>query len=143
MLVPGTADYTGGMKIDNLKTLPPPTFESLLSVVYYSYGSSELSEKGLDELDRVITFLDNNPDVGVKVNAYTDARGSTAGNQKLSERRAKAVMTYLVSQGIDKNRIITNGFGESNPVNKCTDGVPCTEAEHAQNRRVEILISDK
>ena len=143
VLVPGTADYTGGMKIDNLKTLPPPTFESLLSVVYYSYGSSELSEKGLDELDRVITFLDNNPDVGVKVNAYTDARGSTAGNQKLSERRAKAVMTYLVSQGIDKNRIITNGFGESNPVNKCTDGVPCTEAEHAQNRRVEILISDK
>ncbi len=146
---PGQFMTVGGIeggpvtRIDKLRNEPGDKNEALLTVVYYQYKSAELTEAGLDELDKVITFLDNNPDVNVSLNAYTDARGTAATNQKLSEKRAKAVRDYLVSQGIENSRIQARGLGETNLVNKCKDGVPCSEAEHAENRRVEIFITDK
>ena len=130
-------------RLDKLRNDQGERTEALLTVVFYQYKSAELTDAGLDELDRVITFLDNNPDINVNLNAYTDSRGSSASNKKLSERRAKSVKDYLVSQGIEATRIQATGLGETNLLNKCADGVPCTEAEHAQNRRVEIFITEK
>jgi outer membrane protein OmpA-like peptidoglycan-associated protein len=144
----GPAMSVGGIeggpvaRIDKLNNGQGGKNEALLTVVYYQYRSAELTDAGLDELDRVITFLDNNPDVSVNLNAYTDSRGSAGFNQKLSEKRAKAVRDYLVSQGIEASRVNAKGYGEENLVNKCADGVKCSDAEHAQNRRVEIFITD-
>ena len=59
---------------------------------------------------------------------------------KLSDRRAKSTMNWIISQGIAKNRLKAKGYGESRLVNRCKDGVPCTEEEHQQNRRSEFII---
>ena len=59
---------------------------------------------------------------------------------KLSEKRGKSVIDYLVSKGISASRVNAQAFGETQPVNKCVDGVPCTKAEYAANRRTESIV---
>ena len=72
--------------------------------------------------------------------SHTDSRGPASYNMKLSEKRGKSVIDYLVSKGISTSRINAQAFGETQLVNKCKDGVPCTKAEHALNRRTETII---
>jgi len=62
---------------------------------------------------------------------------------RLSERRAKSVVDYIISRGISPERIVSKGYGETRLVNDCGNGVKCTEEEHQQNRRTEILILEK
>ena len=73
--------------------------------------------------------------------AHTDNRGSDEYNLKLSDQRAKAVVQYVISQGISKDRITGQGFGETEPKVDC--GANCTEEQHAQNRRNEFKIVKK
>jgi outer membrane protein OmpA-like peptidoglycan-associated protein len=61
-------------------------------------------------------------------------------NSALSERRAKSTAAWLPKNGIEASRITDRGFGESQLVNQCSDGVKCTEAEHQANRRSEFII---
>ena len=72
--------------------------------------------------------------------AHCDSRESPLYNLQLSENRAKATIDYLVAKGINRNRLTAKGYGESRPVNRCVDGVECSEAEHQQNRRTEFKI---
>ena len=81
-----------------------------------------------------------NSTVDVQVKSHTDSRGPASYNMKLSEKRGKSVIDYLTSKGINLSRIQAQAFGETQPVNKCVDGVACTNAEHAQNRRTETII---
>lgn len=67
-------------------------------------------------------------------------RGTTKDNQDLSERRAKAVVDYLISKGINASQLYAKGFGESRLLNNCKDGVACSEAEHAVNRRTTFRV---
>ena len=67
-------------------------------------------------------------------------KGKSGYNQKLSERRAKASMQYLIDRGINKNRLNAQGLGESQPINKCNDNTECSEEEHQKNRRTEFII---
>jgi OOP family OmpA-OmpF porin len=85
-------------------------------------------------VDEAVRLMNDKSDLRVSVEGHTDSIGSDAYNQRLSERRAKAVRDYMISQGIDASRITTRGFGESKPVadNK-------TAAGRAENRRVEII----
>ena len=76
----------------------------------------------------------------VELASHTDARGSDAFNQELSDRRAKAVADYLISKGIRPAQLVAKGYGESKLLNKCENGVECTEAEHLQNRRTEFRV---
>ena len=62
-------------------------------------------------------------------------------NRSLSQRRAEATVEYITAQGISADRLQAKGFGESNPVNKCSDGVKCPEEEHQANRRSEFIVS--
>jgi len=59
---------------------------------------------------------------------------------KLSEKRGKSVIDYLAGKGIVASRVSANAYGETQLVNKCADGVKCTKAEHAVNRRTEIIV---
>ena len=84
--------------------------------------------------------MEKNASLKIEVSAYTDSRGSSDYNMKLSNRRAKSTIDYLVSKGIERSRISGKGYGESNMVNKCVNGVECSEDAHQKNRRTEITF---
>ena len=89
--------------------------------------------------------MKDNLDIKVVVRSHTDARASAEYNQTLSQNRANAAVDYVVSQGIARDRISGKGYGETKLLNKCADGVSCTEAEHSINRRteMEVICNDK
>ena len=83
------------------------------------------------------------PDLEMRVESHTDARGSDEYNMALSKRRAKAASDYLISKGIDPSRIIDKGYGETKLLNKCTNGVECAEEQHEVNRRSIVKVVRK
>ena len=72
--------------------------------------------------------------------SHTDSRGNDAYNLSLSQQRANAVVNYLATKGIARSRMAAKGYGETRLVNKCSNGVQCTDEEHARNRRTEFRI---
>jgi outer membrane protein OmpA-like peptidoglycan-associated protein len=77
----------------------------------------------------------------IDIRSHTDSRQTHAYNQKLSDRRAKSTMQWLISKGISADRLTAKGYGETQLVNKCADGVQCSEAEHQLNRRSQFIIT--
>jgi outer membrane protein OmpA-like peptidoglycan-associated protein len=115
-----------------------------LKPIYFEYGHFDIGPRAAIELEKVIAVLRKYPDVKLEIRSHTDSRSSAAFNLKLSEKRAKATRDYIIDSGIDPNRITAKGYGETQLVNRCKDGVKCTEMEHRQNRRSEfIIIQDK
>jgi OmpA-OmpF porin, OOP family len=78
--------------------------------------------------------------VAVAIESHTDSRGKNVSNKDLSNRRAKAVTSYLISKGINSSQLVGSGFGETRLINRCKDGVVCSEAEHRQNRRTTFRV---
>lgn len=109
--------------------------------INYELGSARLTAESRTIIDnRLLTLMRERPNISVELNAHTDSRGSASSNQSLSERRAQSVVNYLVSKGINRSRLVGKGYGESRLKNRCADGVSCTEAEHAANRRTEFRV---
>ena len=106
--------------------------------VYFGFDKSNITEEAAKELDKLVIIMNENASLKIKISSYTDARGSSAYNLKLSNRRAKSTIDYLVSQGIDRSRISGKGYGEAQMVNKCVNGVQCSENAHSKNRRTEF-----
>ena len=100
----------------------------------FDFNRAEVNPSGRDILDHAVKVLRDNPNLRVTVEGHTDSVGSAAYNQKLSERRAQAVKRYLVRQGIDPSRIMTEGYGKSRPIASNE-----TEEGRAQNRRADII----
>lgn len=113
------------------------------SVGYYDYNKHNLNADALAELNKVAVYLKKNPDMNACLAAHADARGSDRYNLRLSEKRAKAARDYLIRQGIGPQRITTIGEGKTKLKNKCSGGMPCSEEEHRQNRRVEVSVTVK
>lgn len=84
--------------------------------------------------------MKDKPNIRVEISSHTDSRGSSDVNKTLSQARAESVVNYLESKGITKSRLLANGYGEDRPINRCTNGVPCSETEHQENRRVEFRV---
>lgn len=112
-----------------------------LENVYYDFDKYNIRKDARVELDKVVDFLKQNPDVLAELGSHTDCRGSFAYNDRLSERRSNSAVKYIVERGISKDRITAKGYGEYQLVNKCADGVPCSEQEHQDNRRTEVKIT--
>jgi outer membrane protein OmpA-like peptidoglycan-associated protein len=108
--------------------------------ILFDVDKTVIKTESKKELNKLIQFMKDNPAVKVELGSHTDSRSSSEYNQTLSESRAKASMDYVVSQGIAKDRITGIGYGESKLLNKCAEGVNCTEAEHALNRRTEMKM---
>ncbi len=106
-----------------------------LEGVHFRTNSAELTPASTATLDRAVAALKKRPDIRVEVAAHTDSRGSAAYNLKLSERRAKSVMEYLISHGVDASRLTSRGYGESQPV-----ASNATPEGRAMNRRVELRV---
>lgn len=109
--------------------------------IYYELNKFELTEASKAELDRVAAVLIDNPGLSIELGSHTDSRGSAAYNQNLSENRAKSSYNYLLGRGVTKERMTFVGYGESRLINRCADGVACSDEEHAANRRTEYLIN--
>lgn len=92
------------------------------------------------ELNRLVQFMKDNPSVRIEISSHTDARGSNDYNKTLSQNRASAARDYIASQGIDANRVVGIGYGETRLLNRCADGVDCSAAEHQINRRTEMKV---
>jgi len=108
--------------------------------VYFAYDKWDLNPTSKSELDRLAKDMQENPSVNLEMKSHTDSRGPASYNMKLSEKRGKSVLDYLTAKGISASRVNAQAFGETQPVNKCKDGVKCTEAEYALNRRTETLV---
>jgi len=107
----------------------------VLNNIFFNTSSYQLEDKSRTELDKVVTFLQKNPDVRIEFGGHTDDVGADKDNMQLSLKRAEAVYQYILSRGIDPARLKYKGYGETRPV---ADNA--TEEGRRQNRRIEFLI---
>lgn len=115
-----------------------------ISNIYYDYNKANIRPDAALVLDTLVTLLKENPEVKVELGSHTDSRGNDQYNMILSQKRAESCVNYLVSKGIDQSRLSAKGYGETQLVNNCGNGVPCTEEEHQKNRRTTFkVLSDK
>ncbi|WP_315191511.1 OmpA family protein [Capnocytophaga sputigena] len=108
--------------------------------IYFDYDKANIRKDAAEELAKIVAIMKEHPTMKVDVRLHTDSRGSDKYNLALSQRRAKSTIKWIVSHGIKKNRITGKGYGETQLVNGCSNGVPCTEEEHQANRRSEFII---
>jgi len=113
----------------------------VLENIYYDFDKWNIRSDAAIELDKLVDMLKRNPDIKIELGSHTDCRGSSAYNEKLSQKRAESAVAYIISQGIDKGRITAKGYGESVPVNTCIDGSNCTEEQYQLNRRTEFKVT--
>jgi outer membrane protein OmpA-like peptidoglycan-associated protein/tetratricopeptide (TPR) repeat protein len=111
-----------------------------LSAIYFDLNSAKLNPLSEKQLNDLVEVMRNFPELAIEITAHTDARGSAESNLDLSVNRAEACVTYLLAKGVDTNRLTASGYGEQLIRNKCKDGIDCTEAEHAINRRIEFKV---
>ncbi len=110
----------------------------VLNPIYFDFDKSNVTAQAAFELDKLVQIMTKFPDLIINATSHTDSRGSASYNERLSDRRAKTTVQYVVSKGIDKSRITGEGKGENEP--KVTCGSNCTEEEHQLNRRSEFII---
>ena len=110
----------------------------ILNNIFFDVNEFELKQQSVAELNRVVELLNDNPGIKILISGHTDNTGKAADNLKLSNNRAKAVVDYLITKGIETARLQYKGFGASQPV---TDNT--TEEGRAGNRRTELTILSK
>lgn len=117
--------------------------EDIISVnaIYWDLSSYKVRPDAAVELDKIVEAMNNNPNVHIELGSHTDSRGSDKQNLQLSELRAKAAAEYIKSKISNPERITYKGYGETQLINRCKDGVNCSEAEHQANRRTEFKIT--
>lgn len=111
-----------------------------LRKIHYDYNQSVIRPDAAKELDELVLTLKEYPSLVIELSSHTDSRGNDGYNLLLSQRRAEAAVKYLVEHGIDKDRLVAKGYGETHLLNKCANGVKCTEAQHQMNRRTEFKV---
>lgn len=118
---------------DLAKTLDIP-------IIYFDLDKSVIRKDAAFELEKVLAVMQQYPEMKIDVRSHTDSRQTQEYNAKLSDKRAKATIAWLIKNGIDTKRLTGKGYGETQLVNHCADGVKCTGAEHQANRRSEFII---
>jgi len=108
--------------------------------IYFDLDKSDIRKDAKVELEKIVEVLKTYPKINIEIGSHTDARQHRKYNKILSQKRAEATLNYLVKRGISKSRLTAKGYGELQLVNKCSDGVLCSEKEHQQNRRSTFII---
>ncbi|SDD06125.1 OmpA family protein [Pedobacter soli] len=108
--------------------------------IYYDFDKWNIRADAAVELDKLVKIMADNPTIWIELGSHTDSRGKDKYNLDLSQKRAESAVQYIISKGINKNRITAKGYGETQLLNKCANGVNCTEEEHQLNRRTEFKI---
>lgn len=111
-----------------------------LSDIYYDYNSAKLREGSKLILDTLYMLLEENPKIVIELSSHTDSRGSDKYNLDLSQQRAESCVNYLISKGIQAERLQAKGYGEEKLLNNCGNNVKCSDEEHQINRRTEFRV---
>jgi outer membrane protein OmpA-like peptidoglycan-associated protein len=111
-------------------------------VIYFDFDKYAIRDDAKVELEKIVTVLKKYPKLHIDLKAHTDSKGPDVYNLELSEKRANATLNYLVKQGVSKNRLSAEGFGEKEILNKCKNDIKCSKEEHQKNRRTEFIITE-
>jgi outer membrane protein OmpA-like peptidoglycan-associated protein/tetratricopeptide (TPR) repeat protein len=107
----------------------------ILNNIFYDVNATTLKEASMQELNKLVQLMTENPTLQIRIEGHTDNTGAPADNLRLSTQRAQTVVDYLITKGIEKNRLHAKGFGETKPVDSNN-----TEAGKSRNRRTELHI---
>lgn len=130
--------FLGAISIDSIQV--GQTFA--IDNIYYDFDKANIRPDAAKELDKLVTFLRDNPGITVELGSHTDARGSDDYNMSLSDRRATSAVQYIIKNGgVSSEKITSQGYGESKLTNQCANGVTCNENLHQKNRRTELTIT--
>lgn len=110
-----------------------------LKPIYFDYNKWNIRPDAATELDKIVKFMNDNPEIKLELGSHTDCRGSNIYNKRLSNKRAKSSADYIKKRITNPERITSKGYGESQLINKC-DCKECSEEEHQKNRRTEFEI---
>ena len=112
-----------------------------LEIIYFDLDKYNIRPDAAVELDKVVALMNKYPEMVIRLESHTDSRAPDKYNMILSQNRAKSTYDYIISEGINPERITEyKGFGESQLVNKCKNVVRCSEEEHQLNRLTEFII---
>lgn len=111
-----------------------------IKIIYFDLDKWNIRPDAAVDLAKIVEVMKDYPKMKIDVRSHTDSRQTHQYNERLSDRRAKSTIAWMVKQGIDPSRLTGKGYGETQLLNKCADGVPCSEAEHQLNRRSEFII---
>ncbi len=137
--IPATAAFQEVEKDVELKKLAVGG-KIVLRNIFFDLDKATLRPESAAELERLTKLMNDVPSLKIELGGHTDSRGSDTYNQQLSEKRAKAVVDYLTSKGISSDRLKWAGYGETQLVNGCSNGVNCTDEQHQENRRTEFKV---
>lgn len=112
-----------------------------IKMIYFALDQALIGQEAIIDLEKILDVLNQYPAMKLDIRSHTDSRQTQQYNQILSDKRALSTINWLVKNGISKKRLTGKGFGESQLVNGCKDGVQCLEAEHKMNRRSEFIIT--
>jgi outer membrane protein OmpA-like peptidoglycan-associated protein/tetratricopeptide (TPR) repeat protein len=108
---------------------------------FFDLGKATIKKTSEPQLKKVVDLLKKYSTLTVDIRSHTDSRQSASNNMILSEKRAQSTKDWLIKKGIESTRLTAKGYGETMLVNKCADGVKCTEKQHQQNRRSEFIVT--
>lgn len=111
-----------------------------LNPIYFDLDRFNIRPDAALELEKVFSVMEQFPNMVIDIRSHTDSRGSANYNRRLSDKRAKATVGYLIDQGIERGRVTGEGYGESQLINRCADRVECSDEEHQANRRSEFIV---
>ncbi len=112
------------------------------NTIYFELDKSDINNDSAIELNKVVEILKKYPTIRIEIESHTDSRAPDNYNMILSIDRAKTIKDYIISKGIDSIRVSGRGFGETKLLNKCSNGVKCSDSEHRLNRRTEFILID-
>ena len=113
-----------------------------IKTIYFDLDKWDIRQDATNDLAKILEIMQEYPTMKVDVRSHTDSRQSHEYNNKLSDQRVKSTIAWLIKNGIAKDRLSGKGYGETQLLNNCADGIDCTEDEHQQNRRSEFIIID-
>ncbi|MCC9167353.1 OmpA family protein [Pontibacter harenae] len=137
---PECVQNTDSVKVEMIFNRDTPNVPIVLENIYYDLDKWDIRPDAAKELDKLVQTLKDNPRISIELSSHTDSRQTHWYNQMLSELRAQAAVDYLILKGISKERLVAQGYGETQLLNRCSDGVLCSEYEHQRNRRTEFKI---
>ncbi|MGA9638587.1 MAG: OmpA family protein [Flavobacterium sp.] len=111
-----------------------------IKMIYFDLDKSNIRKDAALDLEKILDVMLQYPQIKIDIRSHTDSRQTFKYNESLSDRRAQSTKAWLISNGIDASRLTAKGYGEAQLINKCADGVECTEEEHQLNRRSEFIV---
>jgi len=129
-----TVQIASGVDIGKILNLNP---------IYFDFDKDYIRKDAAVELAKILVYMETNPNIHIDIRSHTDSQGDDTYNMQLSQRRNVSTRNWFIAKGIDASRLSGKGYGETQPVNQCTNGVACSEEQYQLNRRSEFIVVDR